>query len=108
MLCGRSAGSNAVQLRTKEQMQVKIKLGAALSMKKKEYETAQEEVQEIADFINSVAGSESLISKRLYAGTTFYVDEGEIRINDTKDASEEKPIMIKGKAKQWKQIQKKS
>ncbi|MBR0173138.1 MAG: DUF342 domain-containing protein [Lachnospiraceae bacterium] len=99
---------NAVQLRTTEQMQVKIKLGAALSMKKKEYETAQEEVQEIANFINSVAGSESLISKRLYAGTTFYVDEGEIRINDTKDASEEKPIMIKGKAKQWKQIQKKS
>ena len=99
---------NALRLQTKEQMQLKVKLGAALSSKKKEYDDAKEAVQRISDFINGVAGSESLISKRLYSGTTFFVDEGEIKVNDTKDASDEKPIVIKGKAKKWKQLQKQS
>ena len=99
---------NGLRLQTKEQMQVKIKLSAALAMKKKEYEEAKETVRSLADFINGIAGSETLISKRLYAGTTFHVDEGEIRITETKEASDEAPILIKGEAKRWRQIQKQS
>ncbi|MBR0090179.1 MAG: DUF342 domain-containing protein [Lachnospiraceae bacterium] len=99
---------NAIPVQSRELMQLKIKLGAAHTIKLKELNAAEEEKAQVSAYINSVAGSESLISKTLYAGTTLNVDESEIRIVATKEATEEKPITIKGKAKQWKIIQKKS
>ena len=97
-----------IPAQSKEVMQIKIKLNAAYASKRKEFEAVQKEVEEITDYINGVAGSETIVSHTLYAGTTLYVDEAEIKIADTKEASEEKPIVIKGKAKQWWKLQKKS
>lgn len=90
---------NNIQIRTREQMQLKIKINAASAIKQKEYEAARQAMEELADYINSVAGAESMVSKVIYAGTTFHVDESEVRITETKETSD--VIIIKGKAKQW-------
>lgn len=106
-ITGQMEKLNAMPVHTKELMQVKIKLGAVLAIKRKELENQKEQIGQLSDYISSVAGSESLISKTLYSGTTLIVDETEVRITETKEATEMQPITIKGKARQWQRIQRK-
>ena len=90
---------SGVKLQTREQLQWKVKISAAYSVRQTELEEATAEVDEISARIRSVEGAQALIGQTLYAGTTFAVDDTVIHITETKET--ETGIVIKGKEKSW-------
>ncbi|MBR5970045.1 MAG: DUF342 domain-containing protein [Lachnospiraceae bacterium] len=89
-----------IHLQSKEQLQWKIKIGAAHTIKEKEHEEAVREMEQQAAYIRSVEGAEALVSRILHANTTFIVDETIMNITETKET--ESGIVIKGREKHWK------
>ena len=95
-----------IHLQSKEQLQWKIKIGAAHTIKDKEHKEAVREMEEQAAYIRSVEGAEALVSRILYANTTFIVDESIMNITATKET--ESGIVIKGREKHWQTSKEKS
>lgn len=88
-----------VKLQTREQLQWKVKISAAYSVRQTEFDEANAAVDAISGRIRSVEGAQALIGQVLYAGTTFVVDDSVMHITETKET--ETGIVIKGKEKSW-------
>ena len=91
---------SAAHLISKDQLQWKIKISAAHAIKQKAYEEAVAVMEETAERVRSVEGAEAIVSRILYSGTTFIVDESVLQITQTKEA--EQGIVIKGRERHWK------
>ena len=82
-------------MNTREQLQMKIKVNAAITIKEKELDEVSAEKSGIVDRIRTVEGAEAIISDCVFAGTTFIIDESVIQITETKTATGSRGMVYK-------------